>query len=47
MNYRVREYLIDLAARGKIIYYQPLSDACNLGLDMQASEWDRARLVEF
>ncbi len=44
MNYRVREYLIDLASKGKIIYYQQLSDACNLGLDMQASEWDRAEI---
>lgn len=44
MNYRVREYLIDLASKGKIIYYQPLSDACNLRLDMQASEWDRAEI---
>jgi len=44
MNYRVREYLIDLANKGKIIYYQQLSDACKLGLDMQASEWDRAEI---
>ncbi|HOI29517.1 MAG TPA: hypothetical protein PLZ15_07110 [Melioribacteraceae bacterium] len=44
MNYRVREYLIDLAAKEKIIYYQQLSDACGLGLDMQASEWDRAEI---
>jgi len=44
MNYRVREYLIDLASKGKYIYYQQLSDACGLGLEMQASEWDRAEI---
>lgn len=44
MNYRVREFLIDLASKGKFIYYQPLSDSCGLGLDMQASEWDRAEI---
>lgn len=44
MNYRVREYLIDLASRRQTIGYQKLSDACHLGLDMQASEYDRAEI---
>jgi hypothetical protein len=44
MNSRVREYLIDLAAKRKTITYQELSNACNLGLDMQASENDRTEI---
>jgi len=34
MNYRVREYLIDLCTKGKMITYQELSNSCELGLDM-------------
>lgn len=44
MNYKVREYLIDLAAKHQTISYQKLSNACHLGLDMQASEYDRAEI---
>lgn len=44
MNYKVREYLIDLSAQKQTIGYQRLSDACHLGLDMQASEYDRAEI---
>ncbi len=45
MNYRVREYLIDLSAKGKTISYQILSNECMLGLDM-ASPGDRSRIAE-
>lgn len=44
MNYRVREHLIDLAAQRQTIGYQKLSDACHLGLDMQASQYDRTEI---
>lgn len=44
MNYIVREYLIDLAAHRQTIGYQKLSDACHLGLDMQASQYDRTEI---
>lgn len=43
MNYRVREYLINLAAKRQIIHYQELSDVCKLGLDMQSPN-DRAEI---
>jgi hypothetical protein len=44
MNYQVREKLIDLAAKQQTITYQKLSDIYNIGLDMQASEYDRAEI---
>lgn len=45
MNYRTREYLIDLCSKGKVIGYQELSDDCKLGLDM-ASPADRSKIAE-
>lgn len=45
MNYRVREYLIDLCTKGKIISYQELSEECKLGLDM-SSPGDRSKIAE-
>jgi hypothetical protein len=44
MNQRVREHLINIAARGGTITYQKLSDECALKLDMQASQYDRAEI---
>jgi hypothetical protein len=44
MNNKVRTYLIDLASKEKIITYQKLSDDCRLGLDMQASQYDRSEI---
>ena len=44
MNYRLREYLIDLCAKGKTISYQILSNECKLGLDM-SSPGDRAKIA--
>ena len=41
MKYQVRNYLIELASKGKTVNYQKLSDDCHLGLDMQASQYDR------
>jgi len=45
MNYRVREYLIDLSSKGKTISYQELSNECKLGLDM-SSPADRSEIAE-
>jgi len=44
MNYRLREYLIDLCAKGETISYQILSDQCKLDLDM-ASPGDRSKIA--
>lgn len=44
MNYRIREYIIDLAANGKTISYQELSNECQLGLDM-SSPGDRSKIA--
>jgi hypothetical protein len=44
MNYRLREYLIDLCTKSKMISYQELSNECKLGLDM-ASPGDRAKIA--
>ena len=44
MDYRVRTHLIELASKGKTTTYQELSNACHLGLDMQASEYDRVEI---
>ena len=45
MNYRVREYLIDLCSKGKLTSYQDLSDECKLSLDM-SSPGDRSKIAE-
>lgn len=45
MNYTVREYLIDLCAKGKTIAYQELANECKLGLDM-SSPADRSKIAE-
>lgn len=46
MNEDVRKYLIEQVARrkGATIGYQVLCDQCQLGLNMQASEFDRAEI---
>lgn len=46
MNQEVRKYLIENVARfkGATIGYQTLCDQCGLGLQMQASEYDRAEI---
>lgn len=45
MNYLLREYLIDLCAKSKMISYQELSNECKLGLDM-SSPPDRSKIAE-
>lgn len=46
MDKDVRKYLIEHVARikGATIGYQVLSDQCQLGLNMRASEYDRAEI---
>jgi len=44
MNQKVRQFLIELARKGKTITYQGLSDECKLGLNMQESEFARGEI---
>lgn len=46
MNYKVRNYLIELARQkvNQTVGYQKLSNDCNLGLNMQDSPQDRIKM---
>lgn len=44
MNKMVRDTLIEIAKRNRIIYYHELCDKCNLGLDMRNSPSDRIEI---
>lgn len=44
MNNKVREKLIEVSRNRKIIFYQELCDACDLGLDMRNSPADRMEI---
>lgn len=44
MNYKVRDYLIDLAKNRSLINYQELSDVCDLDLNM-AKKSDRSKIT--
>jgi len=44
MNEPVGKTLIELARKNRTITYEELSDQCKLGLDMQASEFNRKEI---